>query len=106
MRALVTGAGGYIGNILPDFFIKKSHEIVAFGRFLFGYRRNNYPEVDKLEVDICAIPVEDLENAIKGADVVVYLDMLSNDPKLSSRDLNFRPLDSFRSLFKYGGDSN
>jgi dTDP-4-dehydrorhamnose 3,5-epimerase/CDP-3, 6-dideoxy-D-glycero-D-glycero-4-hexulose-5-epimerase len=33
-------------------------------------------------------------------------DWESDDPKLSSRDLNFRPLDSFRSPFKYGDDSN
>lgn len=30
----------------------------------------------------------------------------SNNPILSSRDINFRPLDSFQSPFKYGGDSN
>ena len=29
-----------------------------------------------------------------------------NDPILSSRDLNFRPMNSFQSPFKYGDDSN
>ena len=33
-------------------------------------------------------------------------DWESDDPILSNRDLNFKPLDSFQSPFKYGDDSN
>ena len=80
MRVLVTGAGGYIGNILTELLIKKSHEVVALDRFLFGDTLNNYPVVDKIKADIRAIPVEDLENAMKDVDAVIDLAALSNDP--------------------------
>ena len=80
MRVLVTGAGGYIGNLLTDNLIKKGHEVVALDRFLFGDTLNSCPEVEKIKADIRAIPVEDLENAMKDVDAVIDLAALSNDP--------------------------
>lgn len=80
MRVLVTGAGGYIGNILTDHLIKKGHEVVALDRFLFGETLNDYPEVDKVKADIRTISVEELKNAMKGVDAVIDLAALSNDP--------------------------
>ena len=80
MRVLVTGAGGYIGNILTDLLIKKGHEVVALDRFLFGDTLDNYPKVEKIKADIRVIPVEDLENAMKDVDAVIDLAALSNDP--------------------------
>ena len=80
MRVLVTGAGGYIGNILTDLLIKKGHEVVALDRFLFGETLNDYPEVDKIKADIRTISVEELKNAMKGVDAVIDLAALSNDP--------------------------
>ncbi len=80
MRVLVTGAGGYIGNILTDLLIKKGHEVVALDRFLFGETLNDYPEIDKIKADIRTISVEDLKDAMKGVDAVVDLAALSNDP--------------------------
>ena len=80
MRVLVTGAGGYIGNILTDLLIKKGHEVVALDRFLFGETLNGYPEVDKIKADIRTISVEDLKDAMKDVDAVVDLAALSNDP--------------------------
>ncbi len=80
MRVLVTGAGGYIGNILTDFLIKKGHEVVALDRFLFGDTLNDYLEVDKIKADIRTIKVEDLKNAMKGVGAVIDLAALSNDP--------------------------
>ena len=52
MRVLVTGAGGYIGNILTDLLIKKGHEVVALDRFLFGETLNDYPDINKIKADI------------------------------------------------------
>ena len=80
MRVLVTGAGGYIGNILTDLLIKKGHEVVALDRFLFGETLNDYPEIDKIKADIRTISVEDLKDAMKCVDAVVDLAALSNDP--------------------------
>jgi nucleoside-diphosphate-sugar epimerase len=80
MRVLVTGAGGYIGNVLTDLLIKKGHEVVALDRFLFGETLNGYPEVDKIKADIRTISVEDLKDAMKDVDAVVDLAALSNDP--------------------------
>ena len=80
MRVLVTGAGGYIGNILTELLIKKNHEVVALDRFLFGETLNNHPKVEKIKADIRAIPVEDLKNVMKDVDAVIDLAALSNDP--------------------------
>ena len=33
MKVLVTGAGGYIGNILTGLLTKKGHEVVALDRY-------------------------------------------------------------------------
>ena len=80
MRVLVTGAGGYIGNILTELLIKKNHEVVALDRFLFGETLNNHPKVEKIKADIRVIPVEDLKNVMKDVDAVIDLAALSNDP--------------------------
>ena len=80
MKVLVTGAGGYIGNILIELLIKRNHEVVALDRFLFGETLNNYPDVKKIKADIRTIQVEDLKYAMKGIDAVVDLAALSNDP--------------------------
>ena len=80
MRVLVTGAGGYIGNILTDLLIKKGHEVVALDRFLFGETLNDYPDINKIKADIRTISVEDFKDAMKGVDAVVDLAALSNDP--------------------------
>ena len=88
MKVLVTGAGGYIGNILTGLLTKKGHEVVALDRFLFGETLNDYPEVVKIKADIRAIPVEDLKNIMKDVDAVIDLAALSNDPSGELNQVN------------------
>lgn len=88
MRVLVTGAGGYIGNILTELLIKKKHEVISLDRFLFGETLNNFPNVQKINVDIRTIPTEDLINVMKNVDVVVDLAALSNDPSGELNGIN------------------
>lgn len=38
MTILVTGAGGYIGSIATDLFLKKGHTVIAVDNFCTGYR--------------------------------------------------------------------
>lgn len=36
VKILVTGAGGYIGNVLTEMLMERGHDVVALDRFLFG----------------------------------------------------------------------
>jgi UDP-glucose 4-epimerase len=38
-KILVTGAGGYIGSVAADLFLKQGHEVVAVDNFMTGYRQ-------------------------------------------------------------------
>ena len=88
MRVIVTGAGGYIGNILTELLIKKNHEVVALDRFLFGETLNNHPKVEKIKADIRTLPIEDLASAMKDVDAVIDLAALSNDPSGELNEVN------------------
>lgn len=79
MKALVTGADGYIGALLGPLLAERGHEIVGLdtGFYRDGWLYNsgaNFPRM--LNKDIRQIAEEDLE----GYDVVVHLAELSNDP--------------------------
>ena len=38
-KILVTGAGGYIGSVAADLFLRQGHEVVAIDNFTTGYRQ-------------------------------------------------------------------
>ncbi len=78
MKVFVTGAGGYIGSVLVPMLLESGHEVVAVDRFLFG--REVLPEgaegLTVVEEDVRRLEPVHLE----GADAVVDLAALSNDP--------------------------
>lgn len=79
MKALVTGADGYIGALLGPLLAERGHEVVGLdtGFYRDGWLYNsgaNFPRM--LNKDIRRIAKGDLE----GYDVVVHLAELSNDP--------------------------
>jgi UDP-glucose 4-epimerase len=39
MKILITGAGGYVGSISADLFLKNGYEVVAIDNFSTGYRK-------------------------------------------------------------------
>jgi nucleoside-diphosphate-sugar epimerase len=77
---LITGAGGYIGNILVQELLQAEYRVIAYDRFFFGKDVfANFRAHDRLilvQGDIRDIEVTDLE----GVDVVCDLAGLSNDP--------------------------
>lgn len=58
-KILITGAGGYIGSVATDLFLKSGYEVVGVDNFQTGYRdpldllKNKYPEKFRFyEVDL------------------------------------------------------
>ena len=77
---LITGAGGYIGNMLVRELLQNEYRVIAYDRFFFG--RDVFAEfigenrLSLVQKDIRDIDPTDLE----GVDVVCDLAALSNDP--------------------------
>ena len=82
---VVTGGGGYIGSVLSNHLLKQGHKIKCIDRFYFGFEpiqeflgNESYQYLQK---DIRSVKEEDLT----GADIVMDLAGISNDP---ASDLN------------------
>jgi lipopolysaccharide/colanic/teichoic acid biosynthesis glycosyltransferase len=75
MKYFVTGATGYVGQMLVPLFEKEGHSVVVGGRNLQKLKRL-YPSND-------SATYENLKNAIKDTDVVVHLAVLNNDKNYS-----------------------
>jgi nucleoside-diphosphate-sugar epimerase len=78
---LVTGAGGYIGSVMVDELLSQGHRVTGVDRFYFGKDTLgtevlNNQRFTLLQKDIRDLTPEDM----KGADVVIDLAGLSNDP--------------------------
>lgn len=76
MRALVTGAAGFIGSHLAELLISKGHEVVAVDNLTSGRLANlktieAHPNFKFMEVDIRDMPA--LKSAFEGVDWVFHL---------------------------------
>src|SRR5258705_13824879 len=77
---LISGAGGYIGNILVRELLANGYRVIGFDRFFFGrevfdeFRDDN--RLTLVQKDIRDVEPSDLE----GVDIVCDLAALSNDP--------------------------
>ncbi|MCZ7589003.1 MAG: NAD-dependent epimerase/dehydratase family protein [Gaiella sp.] len=74
MRALVTGAAGFIGSHLAEALLDAGHELVALDAFTDYYdparKRENAAALDVLEADLLAA---DLDGLLAGVDAVYHL---------------------------------
>lgn len=77
MRVLVTGHNGYLGSVMVDELQSRAHEVVGLDTFFFGDcgdgKMDDTPAIKK---DLRDLVVEDLT----GADAVIHLAALCNDP--------------------------
>ena len=58
-KVLITGAGGYIGSVAADLFLKSGYQVIAIDNFQTGYKeplellKNKYPNQFKFyEIDL------------------------------------------------------
>lgn len=74
MRILIAGGAGYLGSVLGPRLVELGHEVTVVDLLWFG---NHLPSgVRILEKDVLALEDGD----VRGADAVVFLAGLSNDP--------------------------
>ncbi len=95
MLVLVTGGGGYLGNVLARELLARGHRVRIFDRFSFGRTSLdellNHSAVDIYEGDIRRL--QEHPALLEGVDAVVHLASLSNDPTCAldpdmARDVN------------------
>lgn len=82
MLVVVTGGGGYVGCVLVPELLARGHRVRVFDRFVFGdeHLRGavDSPDCEVITGDIRRL--HDFPDLLKGADAVVHLAGLSNDP--------------------------
>ena len=80
MRVVVTGHLGYIGTVMVPILLKSGHEVIGYDSDL--YQRCTFDAGgDIVQVPSIKKDVRDAETAdFKGADAVIHLAALSNDP--------------------------
>ena len=84
-KILVTGGAGYVGSALVPSLLKRGYEVVVYDLYLYGDVFNNLknPRLKEIKGDIR--DAERLIHAGRGADQLIHLACISNDP---SFDLN------------------
>jgi UDP-N-acetylglucosamine 4-epimerase len=84
MTYLITGAAGFIGSNLCEFFLKKNYNVVGFDNFATGFHHNiaefePHPNFSFIEGDIRN--PEDCQKATQGIDVVLHQAALGSVPR-------------------------
>jgi nucleoside-diphosphate-sugar epimerase len=79
-RVMVTGAGGYMGNVLVGQLLQENFDVVALDRYFFGEDILD-PYRDKPGLSVLKKDIRDLDVAdFSGIDAVFDLAAFSNDP--------------------------
>ena len=84
MKILITGAAGFIGSNLCEFFLDKGSIVVGLDNFSTGYIKNlekikNSPNFTFIRGDIRKM--SDCQKAIKGIDIVLHQAALGSVPR-------------------------
>ena len=84
MNVLVTGGAGYLGAVLIPKLLVRGHKVrtIDIGYFGVEHLRAMRPSLEIVRDDIRAVlsDKEELDNVLRGIDVVVHLAAISNDP--------------------------
>jgi nucleoside-diphosphate-sugar epimerase len=78
-KVLVTGGGGYVGNLLTPRLLAEGHDVTVYDIFYFGRSTLplNHPRLRVVEADIRN--VARFREAVAGQDAVLHLACISND---------------------------
>ena len=92
MKICVIGGAGYVGSVLVPALIEDGHEVVVFDAFYFGNYLPMHIKLTSIEGDVRDTPA--VEAACAGADAVIHLACISNDPSFEldeslSRTINY-----------------
>jgi UDP-glucose 4-epimerase len=75
MKYIVTGANGFIGSYLADFFLREGHDVIGISRKFFPKIRERLSKAELIEMDIMS---DEYKNLKVSADVIIHL-AASND---------------------------
>ena len=75
---LITGGAGYVGTVLTSRLVTAGYNVVVYDAMYFRCQLTPQPELKIIEADIR--DTETFTDACRGADAVVHLSCISNDP--------------------------
>lgn len=75
----ITGAGGYIGTKMVEYFLNKNYSIIALDKYLFGDTLGEFRDNPNLTIVKDDIRYFD-KSWLRGVDTVIDLASISNDP--------------------------
>ncbi len=107
MKIAITGGAGYVGSALIPFLIDKGCEVTVLDTFWFGdHLPKTGKELRKIKGDIRRY--EDLTRAFRGADAILHLACVSNDPSFEmnpklGREINLDCFDTIRQAVQESG---
>ena len=70
MKIFITGANGFIGSYLADYFLRNKHEVIATSRQFHAATRNLLKNAELIELDV--LNVLQLQNLKTQADVIIH----------------------------------
>lgn len=105
---VVTGGAGYVGAILIPKLLHKGYQVRVIDLFLFGHDvlPEGNPHLESIEGDIRNQDL--LKKAMTGADAVIHLACISNDPSFElnpnlSRSINYECFEPMVKIAKESG---
>lgn len=85
MRIAITGGGGYVGSALVPYLLERGHRITVLDTFWFGDYLPEHPDLKRIVGDIRNSIF--LKAAFAGADAIIHLACVSNDPSFALNPL-------------------
>ena len=77
---LITGGAGYVGSALVPLLLSSGHRIIVYDLYLYGDIFKNIKNRNLIEIKGDIRDKEKLINASRGADGLIHLACLANDP--------------------------